>query len=738
MDIESIGKYRIVGLIGQGAMGEVYKALDPVLNRHVALKMMSASMAADPDLVQRFHREAQSAARLNHPNIVTVFDFGDAQGKFYMAMELLQGTDLKDVIASGAFPSLWDKLSLMEQICDGLAFAHANGVVHRDLKPANIQVQANGRVKIMDFGLARLQASDMTKTGMVMGTPNYMSPEQVRGQKADARSDIFSLGAVFYELLCGKKAFNADSMHTILFKVLDEEPEPMRTFAPDLPIGLSDLIDRALQKDPDERLQDAASVKAALAAVRDTLTDAPDGDVEIGRRSGDTLDDTTQPTVMELGSRPGSSIKGATALDLSRSPRPATAVRQPATLSGRAPTERVPSQPRPEPPSPRSRAPLVVMGVAALAAAGGAVWYMSSRSATAPHVTTLAPADMASEQVGILTEALVRSQVELARLDLDNKDYKGAIAQAQKTLAIDPKSDEARDVLKRAQGVLADLESAASEARTAFQAGDAERASRALGRVMAIDPRHPVAMQLSAALNEHFRSQAEEARRASTDSRTAADRIKSAAFEGYAQAAAIAKEGEALLSREQFAVATQKFLESRDGFERSRRAAELAARTASAPHVVTGGAATAGGTTPVPTAGQHVVPGPTPPPATVAAATPPPVTAPAPPTMNPTEAAVRRVIADYGHAIEAKDLALFKTVKPNLSGDEAKRLAEAFKAIKSQQVGITIDSVQIDGATATVRISRQDTINGKAMRGLQQTFKLAQQGGVWTIVSIGQ
>src|SRR5437868_5851373 len=168
MDIDHIGKYRLVSKIGQGAMGEVYKAHDPLLNRFVALKMMSAAMESDTDLVQRFLREAQSAARLNHPNITTVFDFGEDQGKFFMAMELLEGTDLKDVIAGGVLNDLWDKLAIMDQICDGVAFAHAQGGVHRDLKPANIHVQANGRVKIMDFGLARLQTSDMTNTGMVM------------------------------------------------------------------------------------------------------------------------------------------------------------------------------------------------------------------------------------------------------------------------------------------------------------------------------------------------------------------------------------------------------------------------------------------------------------------------------------------------------------------------------------------------------------------------------------------
>ena len=156
MDLARIGKYEIVSRIGQGAMGEVYKAHDPVLNRFVAVKVMTGVLTADDQLVERFRREAQSAARLNHVNIVTVFDFGQEQGRFYMAMELLEGVDLKEVIGTRGLNDLWDKLDVMEQVADGLAFAHAQGVVHRDLKPANIRVLPSGRVKIMDFGLARM------------------------------------------------------------------------------------------------------------------------------------------------------------------------------------------------------------------------------------------------------------------------------------------------------------------------------------------------------------------------------------------------------------------------------------------------------------------------------------------------------------------------------------------------------------------------------------------------------
>ncbi len=268
MQFEKVGKYKIVAKIGQGAMGEVYKAQDTVLNRFVAIKTITGALVSDEQFRQRFHREAQSAASLNHRNIVTVFEFAEDQGMVYMVMELLEGTDLKDLIARGALKRFEDKLSVIEQMCDGLAFAHGKGVVHRDLKPANIHVLANGTVKIMDFGLARLGVSEITRTGTVMGTPNYMSPEQVRGEKVDSRSDIFAVGAVMYEVLAGHKPFEAESMHSVLFQVLDQNPEPIRNRTPETPGPIAEVVDRALAKDPAQRFQGAGEMRAALRHAR--------------------------------------------------------------------------------------------------------------------------------------------------------------------------------------------------------------------------------------------------------------------------------------------------------------------------------------------------------------------------------------------------------------------------------------------------------------------------------------
>ena len=248
-------------------MGEVFRAHDPVLNRAVAVKRISAGLDADEMVRKRFQREAQSAALLSHPNIITVYELGFEGDQLFMAMELLDGVDLKHAIAARQM-TLDEKIGVVQQICEGLAFAHAHDIVHRDLKPANIHILPSGKVKIMDFGLARLSGSEMTTTGMVMGTPHYMSPEQVKGQKADARSDIFALGCVFYELLAGHKPFDAESMHGVLYKIMQEEPIPVREAAPGTPEALAHIVEKALAKNPDERFPNAGDLLVALRQAR--------------------------------------------------------------------------------------------------------------------------------------------------------------------------------------------------------------------------------------------------------------------------------------------------------------------------------------------------------------------------------------------------------------------------------------------------------------------------------------
>lgn len=267
---EFIGKYRILSLVGRGSMGTVYKAHDPDLDRFVAVKTIArkAEASDEENVVSRFQDEARSAARLSHRRIVTVFDFGEQDGDFFLVMELLEGSDLAAIIRRRTMTNFEVKLDLAEQIADGVAFAHSQGMVHRDLKPGNIHISHDGQSKILDFGLARTMGRQQGPVGWIEGTPQYMSPEQVRGHAVDVRSDIFSLGCILYEIFTFRRCFPADSVHSAMFQVLERNPEPVRTIDSTLPKVLELVIIKAMAKKPEERFDDAAELRQALAWVR--------------------------------------------------------------------------------------------------------------------------------------------------------------------------------------------------------------------------------------------------------------------------------------------------------------------------------------------------------------------------------------------------------------------------------------------------------------------------------------
>jgi eukaryotic-like serine/threonine-protein kinase len=268
----SFGRYEILDKLGEGAMGVVYRARDSAIGRIVALKMLSAELGAEEELHQRFEREAEAIGRLNHPNVVTVYDLGHAEGQLYMAMELLEGDDLRSLIDARAEIPLADRVRILMQICDGLGYAHSRGVVHRDVKPANIHVSAGGKVKLLDFGLARVAAREtITRRGVILGTPDYMAPEQAMGKAVDRRSDVFSAGAVFYEFLTGEKPFKGKTLHAVLYQIIQEEPEPLLTVNPEVPVRLAALVHGMLRKDPDRRYASLDDVGRELASIHDAL-----------------------------------------------------------------------------------------------------------------------------------------------------------------------------------------------------------------------------------------------------------------------------------------------------------------------------------------------------------------------------------------------------------------------------------------------------------------------------------
>ena len=280
----TVAHYRIEEKIGEGGMGMVYRAHDTHLNRPVALKMLPPETLADPERKRRFVREARAASALNHPNIVTIYDIDQADGIDYIAMEYVPGKILSDVIPRNGM-HLQKVLSFSVQIADALASAHAAGIVHRDLKPSNVIVGDDGRVRVLDFGLAKLtekpaageeasgsMTEPRTEEGTILGTAPYMSPEQAQGKPVDGRSDIFSFGAVLYEMVTGRPAFARESNLATLAAILREEPRPVREFSGDAPPELDRIISRCLRKDPDRRFQNMADVKVELEEIKEEST----------------------------------------------------------------------------------------------------------------------------------------------------------------------------------------------------------------------------------------------------------------------------------------------------------------------------------------------------------------------------------------------------------------------------------------------------------------------------------
>ncbi|HET7764252.1 MAG TPA: serine/threonine-protein kinase [Burkholderiales bacterium] len=273
--VTKLGRYKITGELGRGAMGVVYKGEDPALDRTVALKtvILSEDAAGKADYQKRFFLEAKAAGRLSHPQIITVYDFGQEGDVAYMAMEFLKGKELRTRMKESSI-SVPEAVHIAEQVAEGLGYAHEHGVVHRDIKPSNIMLLPHEQVKIMDFGIARMRASDhKTSTGLVLGTPKYMSPEQVSGSPVDHRSDIFSLGVVLYEMLTQSKLFEGEDTPQIFHAVANFQPPPPSRLNPEVPAMLDFVVERALKKDPSVRYQDAFELAQDLRAALAELVD---------------------------------------------------------------------------------------------------------------------------------------------------------------------------------------------------------------------------------------------------------------------------------------------------------------------------------------------------------------------------------------------------------------------------------------------------------------------------------
>jgi serine/threonine protein kinase len=356
---EIAGRYQVEKRLGAGAFGVVYKAKDSMLERDVAIKTirlegLAASSTSLDDLLQRFDREARTAAKLKHPNIVTIYDIGNAEGLSYLAMEFIDGVGLDRMVAESGKLPVERAAALTAQVADALDYAwRSQNVIHRDIKPANIMVEAGDRVKVTDFGIAKAtdSAEHLTATGSLLGTPSYMSPEQARGAALDGRSDLFSVGCVFYELLAGRKAFRGDSITALLFKIITEEPPPLHEIDPLIPDEAVRIVARALAKAPETRYQSGRELAADLLALSQgyapTLRQADSPTTPVADHPTLSFDPTAQATVASTPPPPRTAA--------------ATAAAPPTRVTGSVAGSPPPPPPLPAPPvvAPRGSAPPV-------------------------------------------------------------------------------------------------------------------------------------------------------------------------------------------------------------------------------------------------------------------------------------------------------------------------------------------------------------------------------------------
>jgi serine/threonine-protein kinase len=371
---QKLGKYEIRRELGKGAMGVVYEGWDAGIGRRVALKTVRRDQLEGgeaAELLSRFKREAQAAGRLNHPNVVAVYEYGEDEGTAFIAMEYIEGRELKDIFDKNERVKLPDVLQLMTQLLDAIGHAHANGIVHRDIKPANVFLLPDGRLKVGDFGIARMESSNLTQAGSVLGTPAYMSPEQFMGQTVDGRSDLFSAGVILYQFLTGEKPFTGQ-LTTIMHKVLKEDPIAPSELNVQVPAGFDSLIRKALAKRPDERFQNAQAFISALQ----TAVNQPgvDNDATLIGASADA-----DATLLPGGDTPQVGKPGMPA-----APAPA----KPTTPSTTAEASSRPATPASPPmAAPPKRSPamaLAIVGGLAAVGLGAGAWLMLGKDASAP------------------------------------------------------------------------------------------------------------------------------------------------------------------------------------------------------------------------------------------------------------------------------------------------------------------------------------------------------------------
>ena len=492
-----IGRYRILGQLGGGAMGTVYRARDESLERDVALKVMALGQA-DADARARFLREARAAARLQHPNIVTIYELGEHEGSPFMALELLEGIDLQRAIEDGIRPDPKVTLPIVLQTLAGLGHAHENGIVHRDVKPSNIFLPWSRPAKIMDFGVARL-VGGATVAGLMVGTPHYMSPEQVKAGDIDGRSDLFSVGLILYELVTGEKAYQGDTIVTLLYKIVHEHPN-----LDHIPKGpqwerLHRVLVRAAEKNPDDRYPDAAAMASALTDALVDLGGSPDWTTRsdqalmvrtrAGSRAPEAAVDSppTAPSGLARDGPPGEAAHVASRLPLAIAG--ALGVGAVGLLAvavwltmrpghGPLPSPQPAVSTAPESPVP---APATTSVVAAPPPSS-----ISEPSPAPPTPGPPAPASLAPETLPP-GPAPAHARLDRGNDYMEKGSYAQALAEARAILARDPNNADARALAGDAEAALL-IEDCVKRAKAALKAGDRDLALEEVRKGLAVNP----------------------------------------------------------------------------------------------------------------------------------------------------------------------------------------------------------------------------------------------------------
>ena len=506
-----IGRYHILGLLGRGAMGVVYRARDPGLDRDVAVKVMALADESR-EAHERFLREARSAARLQHPNIVTLYELGDHEGSPFMAMELLDGLDLQHALLAGPRPDPRVAVGIVLQVLAGLGHAHEQGVVHRDVKPSNVFLPRGRAAKVMDFGVARL-AGGTTASGVMVGTPNYMSPEQVRTGLVDGRSDLFSAGLILFELVTGEKAYRGDNVVSLLYKIAHEDP-PLLSL-PEGPqwAGVRRVVARALAREPDDRYPDAATMSADLGQALIELGGSTHGVTTAAH--GLALPPREVPPTEALPRQAPAAARAGAGRAAPREPSTAMAwailgvatlaligagalfvyLRAPAAPPTTAASPRLPASPAAASPSAAPLAgspaapPALAPSVASPAAAPSRAPSPEGAALPPPLLPSARPAPSEAQAPSPAPERAGGDAARLERANdlFDRGRFAAALAEARAVLARNPGNAEARQLVEDAEAAVV-VEERIKKARDALRKGDREKALQEVRAGLVVAP----------------------------------------------------------------------------------------------------------------------------------------------------------------------------------------------------------------------------------------------------------